>query len=96
MIYLETLGDINIVRESANHYAAIGTTLLNDRHGDKLETLKHDKKGEIEIMRAIYKNWLAEDVHYSWETLCDCFRSCQLNSLAFKIEKYVGLESQGE
>ena len=85
-------GDIKIIQRSARQYREIGIILLNDRYGERVEAIEHDKRGQEEaIMLTIYKTWLAEDTNCSWVTLTDCFRQCGLDHLAYSIEQHFGL-----
>ena len=86
--------DIYIIEESANSYRRIGTILLNDRYGNRVETIESDAKEKGErIITEIYKKWMAEDENYSWTKLTECFRACSLNRLAFGIEQHFGIPS---
>ena len=85
---------INIIEESAATYHKIGTILLQDRHGRRVEIIEIDERWKsANIMREIYKQWIADDQHYSWATLTDCLRQCHLKTLAYRIEQHFGLPS---
>ena len=88
---------IHIIDESANFYHRIGTILLNDRYGNRVETIESDarEKGE-RIITEIYKKWMTEDENYSWMALTECFRACSLNRLASVIEQHFGIPSPSE
>ena len=87
-------GDINIMEESAFKYRDVGTVLLNDGHGVRVETVTQATKGDtVEAIRMIYTRWIREDVGCSWLKLTQCFRDCGLNNLANTIEQHVGLPS---
>ena len=87
-------GDISIIEETAHAYREIGTILLNDRHGVRVDALEIDENWKSQkIMRRIYKQWIAEDEHHSWTTLTECLRDCNLNFLASTIEQHFGLLS---
>ena len=96
MLALEKLGGIKIIEESASHYHEIGTFLLHDRHGTHIKNIRSGEKNNIDTMREIYKRWLREDEHHSWETLCHTFRDFSLNDLAHRVEQHVGLTSPGD
>ena len=84
--------EINIIEKSINYYARIGTVLLNDRYGEKVETIESDEGGRGEkIIRKIYQKWMRENMNYSWATLAACFRDCHLYDLARTIEMHFGL-----
>ena len=86
--------NINIVEESAPAYHEIGTILLQDRHGRRVEVIEIDERGRsMSIMRVIYRQWIAEDERHSWAKLTDCFRQCHLIDLAHRIEQHFGLPS---
>ena len=96
MVNLENLttsaGVINIVEQTAPAYRKIGTQLLNDRYGTRVDNIESDEKNsQSNKMRRIYHQWIAEDKHHSWTTLTECFRVCDLNTLASIIEEHFGL-----
>ena len=100
MVTLENLstseGVINIIEETAHAYREIGTNLLNDRYGRRVEIIESNERGNVKrIMQEIYKRWIAEDEHHSWTTLTQCLRDCNLISLASTIEQHFGLPSPG-
>jgi hypothetical protein len=89
--------DIRIIEESARCYEHIGTSLLNDRRGVRVENIECDAENKREkIMTEIYKKWMKEDPGYSWTTLTECFRACRLISLACDIEQHFGIPSPSE
>ena len=91
---IRTGKSINIIEETAHAYRKIGTILLNDRRGVRVDSLEMDENWKTkEIMRRIYKQWIAEDEHYSWTTLTECLRACSLNTLASTIEEHFGIPS---
>ena len=99
LMYLSTCEreSINIIQESANSYRCIGTILLNDRYGTRVDVIESDmrEKGE-KIITEVYKEWMKEDPGYSWMTLTECFRACNLNRLAHDIEQHFGIPSPPE
>lgn len=85
-------GDIKIIQSSASHYRHIGTNLLDDRYGERIDEIELEKSRRgRDIIVEVYKQWLAEDTNCSWATLTDCFRQCDLNNLALSIEQHFGL-----
>ena len=85
---------IYIIEESATSYRRIGTLLLNDRRGKRVDIIESDEGEKAEkIITEIYKKWMAEDKNYSWTTLTECFRECRLKTLANDIEQYFGITS---
>ena len=89
--------DIHVIEESTNSYHSIGTILLNDRYGNRVETIEKDARERGErIITEIYKKWMAEDEKYSWTKLTNCFRACTLNRLAYAIEQHFGIPSPAE
>ena len=87
-------GDLKIIRRSAKHYHSIGILLLDDRHGDRVDVIIHDKMKQANaIMLTVYKEWIDEDPKCSWATLTECFRQCELTSLASSIEQHFELPS---
>ena len=84
-----------IIAESCNAYRQIGTILLQDRRGTQVENLEDDCRGTSNvIMRKIYKRWIKENEHHTWEALTKCFRDCRLNSLANRIEQHFRFPSR--
>ena len=84
--------DIHIIEESAINYRQIGTILLDDERGNKVDSIEHDTGGKAEeAITEIYKKWMKEDPNYSWVKLTQCFRKCSLNSLASDIEQHFGI-----
>ena len=88
---LRKMGDIKIIEETAPHCRRIGTILLQDRRGNRLDSIEIDNPKTEGRMWKVYQIWLEEDEFYSWETLCHCLRQCDLNNLAHRIEELVGL-----
>ena len=89
-----TGAEIKVIENSANYYKCIGAILLNDRYGERVETIENDLRGKGEaIIREIYKKWMREDTSCSWVTLAECFRDCNLHRLAGDIEEHFGLPS---
>ena len=83
---------IYIIEESATSYRRIGTLLLNDRRGKRVDIIESDEGEKAEkIITEIYKKWMAEDKNYSWTTLTECFRECRLKTLANDIEQHFGI-----
>ena len=74
------------MQETAPHYRSIGTLLLKDRYGHRLQAIDMDEKTAADKIREVYVKWLEEDPYSSWATLCECFRECNLHTLAKKIE----------
>ena len=86
-------GVINIIEESASKYREIGAILLDDRHGVKVKNIRDSMGSDIVAVREIYRQWMQEDMNYSWIKLTQCFRDCKLNILAHEIEQHFGLPS---
>ena len=87
-------GEIKIIQKSAKYYRGVGTILLNDRHGERVDVFEQDTRWKSEAMvLQIYKEWLGEDPSCSWMTLTDCFRECGADRLAYSIEQHFGLPS---
>ena len=85
---------IKVIESTAAHYYNIGIILLNDSHGNRVSAIERSLNRRVmDIMREIYREWLSEDINCSWTTLTDCFRQCDLNSLAYSIEQHFGLPS---
>ena len=85
---------INIIEETAPAYRKIGTILLNDRRGMRVDAFEMDENWRAQkIMMRIYQQWISEDEYYSWTTLTECLRDCNLKSIASTIEQHFGLSS---
>ena len=85
---------INIIEETAHAYRKIGTILLNDRRGARVDAFEIDENWKSQgMMRGIYQQWIKEDAHHSWTTLTECLRDCKLHTLASTIEQHFGLPS---
>ena len=95
MLKTQDGGVIRIMEESANCYKCVGHILLNDRYGDRVDTIVSDERGRGGmIIQEIYKLWMREyPDNCSWATLTECFRECGLNRLARTIEQNFGLPS---
>ena len=81
------------MQETAPHYHSIGTFLLKDRYGYRLQAIEMDRKTATDKIREVYATWLKEDPYHSWATLCVCFRQCNLHTLALKIESHFHMVS---
>ena len=89
-----TGAEIKVIENSANYYKPVGVILLNDRYGERVKTIENDLRGKGEaIIREIYITWMKEDTNFSWMTLTECFRDCNLHRLASDIEEHFGLPS---
>ena len=89
--------DIKIIQRSAAHFREIGTRLLNDRYGERVDIIDNDKRGKAKaIMLTVYQEWMAEDPNCSWVTLIDCFGQCGLHRLATSLEQHFQLPSSGQ
>ena len=78
---------VRIVKKIGPEYAALAIYLLDDDHGDKLNTIKANTKDVEEINCNIFKSWLdGEGKTATWGTLVQALREqSQLNSLADDI-----------
>ena len=86
---------IKIIERASKQYQAIGTHLLNDTHGIKVNNIQSKTNGNIEAMREIFCQWLQEDAQCSWKKLLQCLRKCDCKSLADEIECTLGYEQEG-
>ena len=80
--------DIHIIEESAKSYRQIGTILLDDERGNKVDTIVDNTRKRAETITEIYKKWMNENPNYSWMKLTQCFRKCSLNALASDVEHH--------
>ena len=78
---------VRIIERIGSKYAALATYLLDDDHGDKLNTIKANTKDVEEINHNIFTSWLAiKGKAATWGTLVQALRKqSQLNSLADDI-----------
>ena len=82
-------GVINIIQQTAARYRDIGIILLNDRNGAIVDEITESARGDmVAAVDMIYAKWMEEDVGYSWKKLTQCFKDCDLNSLASDIEQH--------
>ena len=87
-------GPIHIIEDSAGKFMGIGTILLHDRGGTRVKNIAASVRGnQVEAVCEIYRQWMQEDVDYSWTKLTQCLRQCGLNVLASQIEQHFGLPS---
>ena len=88
---------IKIIEESAPKYRDIGTFLLRDTTGARVDAIQTAERGDpVEIVRRIFVRWIREDMDHSWEKLTKCFRDCGLTVLASSIEGHFGVEQPQE
>ena len=88
---------IRIIEESAHKYRRIGTHLLGDRYGCRLDTIVNDNRGKSEdIITEVYKTWINEDLDCSWKKLIEYLKISDLKRLASDIEKYLGIHPPTE
>ena len=86
---LQSFRGISIIDETAHFSNKISSILLDDRYGHHVDSIKGTGAEKI---REIYEEWIDSEQDYcSWETLCDCYRQCQLGDLADRIENYIYL-----
>ena len=94
---LYNLGNIKVIGESASKVYEIGAILLEDDSESKIKVIKFNESGNAEaMMKDVYIKWLNKDEHCSWKTLCQCFRECDLDKLAKRIEKHFNRTSHGK
>ena len=75
----------NIVAKVAKDYRPIGTFLLDDEDGSKVDNIEVVQNPE-ETMRGILKKWLKQDTDCSWEKFINILKQVGLNALAKDIE----------
>ena len=77
----------NIVAIVATHYRPIGTLLLDDKDGSKVDNIEREAlRNPEETMRGIFKTWLKQDTDCSWEKFINFLRQVKLNVFAKDIE----------
>ena len=80
------------MEQSAWKYRDIGTILLKDRTGARVNAFREAASGDpVEAVYKVYSHWVREDEDHSWKKLAQCLRECGLNVLARDIEKHFGL-----
>ena len=77
---------IQIMDEIGTKYDTLGTFLLNDIKGNKIEKIKNDFKRTNQIVREIMYQWINLSKANSWEDLVKCLKISQLIVLAENIE----------
>ena len=88
-------GPLNIISRAAAKYEAIGTYLLNDKHGNLVQNIQLGAHHQpVTAMRMIFQQWVKEDTECSWKKLIQCLKTCEKNCLAQEIED--GLKSDTE
>ena len=79
---------IRIMDMIGSNYHTLGTDLLNDTDGGKIETIKHDHKLTADILRKIFNRWIKEhQMTNTWEKLVEYLEYARLQALAEEIEK---------
>ena len=80
-------GVINIIEEVSPYYKKVGTFLLDDETGNKIDGIKLSCHDEVnEITRNIFKKWINEDLKATWSKLIQCLKNANLHALAKKLE----------
>lgn len=80
---------IDIAAEIGTDYDMLGTLLLNDHSGNKVNNIEKFKQGHpVDITVAILKIWIEGKgkMPVTWQTLVTCLRKTKLNVLASDIE----------
>ena len=80
---------IDIAADIGTDYSKLGTLLLDDNSGKKVDNIVQSKLGNpVDIAVAILKVWLEGKVRttVTWQTLVTCLRKTGLNVLADDIE----------
>ena len=92
MMLTTSEGELRIVEESACKYKEIGIILLKDNNGVKVQAIKRAVGNDlVDVVYEIYCRWIREDEDHSWKKLTQCLRDCDLNVLAWNIEKHFQL-----
>jgi hypothetical protein len=86
---LEQLYGLKVPEEVGTNYRKLGTFLLNDESGCKIDVLEHDCFRQAhDVTMKILQNWLAgKGGPPTWQTLVESLRRCELNTLADKIQQ---------
>jgi hypothetical protein len=79
---------LKVPQGTANKYFMLGTILLNDTVGEKMDTIRGNRRGDNDrIVRMILQEWIqGNGKPVTWKTLIRTLRDCELFSLAAEIE----------
>ena len=80
---------IDIAADIGTDYSKLGTLLLDDNSGKKVDNIVKSKLGDsVDIAVAILKDWVEGKgrTPVTWQTLVTCLRKTGLNVLADDIE----------
>ena len=81
---------IHIIEHIGTDYMMVGTFLLNDHIGTKIDIIEHDNRGQVSgINRQIMRTWLqgAGKRPLTWSTLIDALKHAGLHYLASKVRE---------
>ena len=76
-------------------YTDIGTCLLNDKHGNVIEEIKHDHKLATDIVNEMFRRWIQGNAQETsvktntWSELVKCLRFAELMNLASDVESVI-------
>ena len=77
---------MKIIERASVKFQGIGTMLLDDKHGNKVQDIKSKTNGNVDAMREIFCQWLRQGTQCSWAKLVQCLRKCDCEPLADEID----------
>lgn len=82
----------NLFERISTNWEAVGTALLKDDMGDKMEIIDNDEKKTENKNRRVLRRWLKGEGRQpvTWRILIDVLKNANLNRLADDISKQVG------
>ena len=92
-------GHIDIAQEIGTDYEKFGTLLLEDKTGNKVNSIKESEQGDpLPVTVKILRQWLKgkgkEPV--TWRTLVTCLRATGLNVLADSVDHSLSEHNESE
>lgn len=78
---------LKIIERIGADYSAVGTSLLDDEHGEILRTIEHDKNGKAgDVVREIFRRWRKSSKGpVSWKVLVSTLKKADFITLANEI-----------
>ena len=75
------------MQEVVPQYKQLGNILLKSSDGLRVLCIEKDNHGNIQnTVYCIFQMWLVEDVKATWDTLVQCLKYLNLNTLAAAID----------
>ena len=70
-------------------YDTVGTFLLNDTDGSRIEIIAADSKGVENTVRNMFREWISTVKTSSWGALIDSLKASELKALADDIQRVI-------